>query len=185
MLLKNISLLVAAVAVAGCATMTPYQPASKRGAPGYTETQLGSNRYRVTFTGNDLTPADTVKDYALLRAAELTLQKGDDWFRIANRDNNANTRSTTTVSPDIGVASVPQTAVYQRCGLLSCSTAVATTPGYGYGAGLDSNVTTDNRTSYTSSLEILTGKGKQPKDVETYNARDTINSLRALMNASG
>lgn len=180
---RTMSLLVTAIALTGCATMTPYQPAAKRGAPGYTETQLGANRYRIVFTGNARTPEETVKDYALLRAAELTLQKGDDWFRIASRDNDTKTKSRTTVSPSVGFASVPQTAVYQRCGLLSCQSAVATSPGYGYGVGSDVT-TTSSSSAYTSSLEILMGKGKQPNGVESYNARETANSLRGLMTSS-
>src|SRR6185437_1021211 len=57
---KTIALAFAAAAVlalSGCATPTPYQPAADMGghgyAPGYTDTRLEDNRYRITFAGND------------------------------------------------------------------------------------------------------------------------------------
>ena len=60
--------------LAGCAQPTPYQPATE--GYGHSEQQIEDNRYRVSFAGNDLTPADTVQNYLLYRAAELTLGKG-------------------------------------------------------------------------------------------------------------
>ena len=87
---------VAAVAVlagvlAACVSPTPYQPAPPRGF-GYTEERLDANRYRVTFRGNSLTPRETVEDYLLYRAAELTLQNGFDHFIMVGRDTEAKTR---------------------------------------------------------------------------------------------
>ena len=161
----------------GCATQTPYQPAEKRGAVGYTETQLTNNRYRVTFTGNSSTPAETVKDYALLRAAELTLQQGYDWFQLANSDNDKRVRSSTSIST--GAEFPAQTQAYQRCGLLSCSTTVVSSPSYGFDTGV---ATTSTATEYSSSLEIVLGKKPMPNNVETYDARQLASTLRRLMN---
>ena len=113
--------------MAACSSTTTYQPAEKRGGYGYTETELGKDRYRVTFTGNTVTDKETVNDYALLRAAELTLQQGYDWFQLVNRDTESKSRTSSSISGvnDFGGG----TAVYQRCGLLSCDTVVAQTPG--------------------------------------------------------
>jgi hypothetical protein len=77
------------VAVAGlltaCATATPYQPAvSDR--YGFEEQRIESNRVRITFRGNTVTDRETVETYLLYRAAELTLQNGNDYFIVANRD---------------------------------------------------------------------------------------------------
>ncbi|MEH6702408.1 CC0125/CC1285 family lipoprotein [Parasphingorhabdus sp.] len=70
----------------GCATATPYQPqiSGQRVSGGYSETRLGDTRYRVRFAGNTLTSRQTVEDYLLYRAAELTVQRGYDWFRITD-----------------------------------------------------------------------------------------------------
>ncbi|MGH8460103.1 MAG: CC0125/CC1285 family lipoprotein [Stenotrophobium sp.] len=165
--------------LAGCATQTPYQPAEKIGAEGYTETQLTANRYRVTFVGNAETPAETVKDYALLRAGELTLQKGYDWFQLANRDNDKKQGSTGTV--DTGFGFPGQTSVYQSCGLLRCNTTVIDQPGFGADFG---TVTTAENPSYSSSLEVVMGRNPMPDSVESYDARQLVTTLRARMHAT-
>ena len=163
--------------LSACATQSPYQPAEKRGAEGYTETKLTDNRYRVTFTGNASTPSETVKDYALLRAAEVTLQNGYDWFRLVNSDIDKKVRSTTSVGSDFDVPG--QTTVYQRCGLLSCSTAVSSSPGFSPGFDV---ATTNTSTAYSSALEIVMGKKPMPASVESYDARNLASTLRRLMN---
>ncbi|HEX6111815.1 MAG TPA: hypothetical protein VFZ10_05880 [Geminicoccaceae bacterium] len=69
--------------LAGCGQPTPYQPATD--GYGYSEQQIEDNRYRVSFAGNDLTTADTVQNYLLYRAAELTLGEGYDYFTVVDR----------------------------------------------------------------------------------------------------
>lgn len=164
--------LVAGLLLAGCASQSVYAPADKLGAQGYTETKLSDNRYRVNFTGNSLTPASTVKDYALLRAAELTLQTGNDWFQTVDRDTDKKVRANTSYT---GVDYPPQTTVYQNCGVLGCRTTVATTPSFG--GGIDTGVTTTS-TEYSTTLEIVTGKNPSPKTAQTYDARDVATRLR-------
>ncbi|MDX1496910.1 MAG: hypothetical protein R3352_05090 [Salinisphaeraceae bacterium] len=166
----------ACLALAGCATKTPYKPADERGKEGYTETRLGENRYRVTFVGNSTTPAETVKDYALLRAAELTLQEGYKWFSVAERDKDKKTRSATTVGT--GFSSPGFTTVYQRCGVLSCQTAVSSSPGFSTGFGVSSTVSSS---SFSYSFEIFMGKTPMPKDPNAYDARELAKSLRGMM----
>ncbi|MFT4045196.1 MAG: hypothetical protein QM661_00710 [Solimonas sp.] len=82
--------LAAAGALAACATATPYQPADR--GYGYSEQRIEQNRYRVTFSGNSDTPKQTVENYLLYRAAELTLQSGYDYFVFASDSTDANTR---------------------------------------------------------------------------------------------
>jgi hypothetical protein len=87
----NIVLFVAMIgALAACATPTPYQPAQPRGF-GYSEERLEQNRFRVTFRGNALTRRETVEDYLLYRAAELTLQNAYTHFLVVGRDTEAKT----------------------------------------------------------------------------------------------
>src|SRR5689334_132254 len=86
----RISLLLAATA-AGLATAcssvssTLYQPAGVADKYGYAEQQLEHNKMRVTFNGNDRTDVTTVKKYVLYRAAEVTLNRGYDFFILADR----------------------------------------------------------------------------------------------------
>ncbi|MBO9601218.1 MAG: hypothetical protein J7496_01785 [Novosphingobium sp.] len=86
--LLSATCLAAALALASCATPTPYQPLSAstpQRSGGYSEQQLETDKWRVTFSGNTLTARDTVERYLLYRAAELTLAQGNDWFEIVNR----------------------------------------------------------------------------------------------------
>lgn len=171
--LRSASAVCLVLTLAACATPTPYRPADERGAQGYTETRLSDARYRVTFTGNTITERETVQDYALLRAAELTLQQGYDWFQVVARDQDRKQRSYTSGGADFITPS--STTVVQRCGLLTCDTAVATSPGFstGFGAGV-----TSTSTAYVSSLEITLGKGTIPKTADAYDARELARTLR-------
>ena len=80
---------LAALALLGaCATATPYQPATPN-ARGYSNQQIESNRWMVSFAGNSLTDRQTVETYLLYRAAELTSQNGYDYFRVVRRATDA------------------------------------------------------------------------------------------------
>lgn len=78
--------------LAACATSTPYQPSTDSSRYGFTETAIESNRLRITFRGNTLTERETVETYLLYRAAEATVERGFDYFIVANRDVDQNTR---------------------------------------------------------------------------------------------
>lgn len=81
-------------ALAACGTATPYQPVgapTSQGYGGYSDVQIQPDRWRVTFSGNDLTSRETVETYLLYRAAELTVQSGYDWFTTTQRSTDATT----------------------------------------------------------------------------------------------
>ena len=98
--MNNLARAVVVVAVAAllaaCVSPTPYQPAQPRGF-GYSEERLDQNKFRVTFRGNSLTKRETVVDYLLYRAAELTLQNGFSHFLVVGRDTEAKTRYRTWI----------------------------------------------------------------------------------------
>ena len=81
----------ALLGLAGCMSPAPYAPKTGESATGYTDQQLTDNRYRVTFTGNSVTDRETVEDYLLLRAAEVTLNAGYDYFVFDTRSTKAKT----------------------------------------------------------------------------------------------
>ncbi|WP_084396651.1 CC0125/CC1285 family lipoprotein [Henriciella aquimarina] len=62
----------------------PYQAAraGADGGPGYSETRIDESVYRVSFEGNAATPARTVEDYLLYRAAEIAKQEGFASFTV-------------------------------------------------------------------------------------------------------
>ena len=83
---------ILAVFAVGCAT--PYQSAGLTG--GYSETQLAPDVFRVSFQGNGYTSGDRAKDFVLLRAAELCLQRGFTCFAIIDESNSTTTSSFST-----------------------------------------------------------------------------------------
>jgi hypothetical protein len=74
-----------------CAQPAAYQPAERDNGPGYSDERLAENRYRVTFTGNSSTRRETVENFLLLRAAEVTRDAGYGWFVFDDRDVEAKT----------------------------------------------------------------------------------------------
>jgi hypothetical protein len=77
------SLLV--IFITSCATA--YQPTSFSG--GFTDTQLSENVWKVSVNGNAYTSKSTIGDYALLRASELTLQKGFKYFVVGSQNEDS------------------------------------------------------------------------------------------------
>src|SRR5438552_2238504 len=61
---------------AACATA--YQPMAFKG--GYREAKLADDTYMVTFLANAFTAPDTANIYLVYRCAELTAEKGYDYF---------------------------------------------------------------------------------------------------------
>ncbi len=80
-----------ALTLAACMAPAAYGPRRPGEPTGYTDRELAPGRYRVTFTGNSVTPRDTVQDYLLLRAAEVTLAAGGSHFVFDDRDTRART----------------------------------------------------------------------------------------------
>jgi hypothetical protein len=94
------ALLGASVSLGACATSTPYQSAEAAGQQfGYQSERLASDRYRVSFSGNEVTSRETVEQYLLYRAAELTRQQGYDGFTVVRDETEA----------DIDIDTVPTT----------------------------------------------------------------------------
>ena len=76
--------------VAGCATETTYHPATGQGfsRTGFSEHQIEPDRFSVTFAGNTVTSRETVEKYLLFRSAQLTLERGFDYFVMVDRDTD-------------------------------------------------------------------------------------------------
>jgi len=100
--IRLIGALLLAGMTLGCGTATPYGPAID--GKGYSQRQVENDRYRISFAGNSLTPRDTVETYLLYRAAEITLQSGNDHFRVVDQDTEAETTyyDTVTTPPGVG-----------------------------------------------------------------------------------
>jgi hypothetical protein len=69
------------------ACATPYQPKGLTG--GFSETRLDTNTFRVDFQDIGFTSRERVEVYLLRRAAELTLERGFDYFVIVDADTDS------------------------------------------------------------------------------------------------
>ncbi len=100
--LRHLVLAASAAVLAACATTTPYQAATKPGGfDGYSQTMLENDRARVSFGGNSLTDRETVENYLLYRAAEIAVERGFNYFTLAERETEAKKRA--HVSPRFGL----------------------------------------------------------------------------------
>ncbi len=68
--------------LSGCASSTAYKPAGAEG--GYSETLYAPDIFCVHFDGNENTPVGYSRDFALLRAADLTIQNGYLYFTVSD-----------------------------------------------------------------------------------------------------
>lgn len=82
--IRMIAVLLAAALTTGCAT--PYQLHEPhffhRG--GYGDVKVAPDAFRIGFHGNLYTARERVEDFALLRAAELTLTNNSSYFAVAD-----------------------------------------------------------------------------------------------------
>jgi hypothetical protein len=87
-MLKHVGvLLLAALLLAGC--QTKYQKTGLTG--GYKDKQLGPDRYQISATGNGYTSEQRISDMMMLRAAELTQQRGYARFIVETQKTKMNT----------------------------------------------------------------------------------------------
>lgn len=78
-----------------CSCQTPYQKQtwySYRG--GHSNAQTDDDKFVIVFNGNGHTPLEKVKDYALLRSAEVTTENNFEYFKIDSGDAKYVSRTT-------------------------------------------------------------------------------------------
>lgn len=90
--------LMAAVLLGGCATA--YQPKSFSG--GFSETDLGPTSFKIGFSGNGFTSPERASDFALLRAADKSIEDGCNYFSVINEADGGSTSSFTTSTATFG-----------------------------------------------------------------------------------
>jgi hypothetical protein len=148
-----------AAALTACAsTPTVYAPAMSARGAGFSELRIEPGRYRVTFRGGSGAPMVQVADYALLRAADLTLADGYDWFRVVDR-----------YVAESGYDSGPRVSVGAGGGSGSYSSSL--------GVGVGTSFNLGGGPAVTQTLEILMGRGAPPIGGEVYNAAEVRRTI--------
>jgi len=156
--MKRLMIAAAALTLAACATPpTLYQPAAGPQAVGYSDYRIEPGRYRITFRGGPGAPPQQVMDYALVRAADLAIAQGYDWFRVADRFMEG--------SPDRG----PRVGVGVGGGDFGYRSGVS--------VGLGTSFNLGGGPSVASTIEVVMGRGERPRSGDVYDARALRRSL--------
>jgi len=164
---------VLALALGACqalmpAAYAPYEPAPWVGS-GYTETEVQPGLFLVRFIGNSSTTPDRSADFALLRGAEICLQRGKGFIHVGNLSTRyqqtgyipAGTSTTVTpTGPDsppvvTTVETSPQTDLYSPTSGIAVSCADTKEPG-AWDAGFLANAV---RTKYSIKPEAAAVAG--------------------------
>lgn len=144
--------------LAACASgPRPYGPAERPGDPGYSEQAIERDRFRINYRARD---EETAREYALLRAAELTLAEGASWFRVVDAYGEggepfgSGRRTAVSIGGSAGSGG---------------SSSVGVGIGIGLGGGGSGEV--------VRGLEILIGSGAPPDAPEVYDAAEVRDAL--------
>lgn len=143
--------------LAACGGPAAYKPIQN--GVGYGDQKLEANRYRVWFAGNSRTPRETVENFVLYRAAEITLEQGYDYFVLSDRSTEGEKRASSGVSFGLGGI---------RFGSRS---------GVSIGTGI--GIPVGGSAEYYGQADVTLMKGKKPpEDLAAYDAREIKANLQ-------
>lgn len=155
------------LAAAGCLTLaacatppTVYAPAAGPQTPGYSEFRIEPGRYRITFRGGPGAPVEQVADYALLRAADLAIAEGYDWFRVADRHTR---QAAPNGGPRISIGAGGGPGPFRS----------------GVGVGLGTSFDLGGGPAIAQTIEVLMGRGAKPAGLDVYDAQAVRRAIGA------
>lgn len=120
------------------------------------EQQVSGDRYVVRISGGAAASEQTLRDRAILRAAELTVEKGGDWFEVVPRSTGPRAIQDTDFGVDYSVS--------RKCSARNGCLVKATPLAGDTGAA----------PILEQSIEILIGSGETLEGGKAYVARDVI-----------
>lgn len=161
---RTIAIAAAVAILAACASTPTYAPAASTTAAGYSETQIEANRYFVTYRAPSGADAALIQDYALLRAADLTLENRREWFWVDRRSLD-----------DAGGGGGPRVGVGVGGGSFGGRSGVGASVGMSFPLG------NRGERANAATLEIRFGEGAKPDDPNAYDARSISQNLRARL----
>lgn len=169
--------LLTLLALTACASAgSVYHPASPglSNSVGYSDRQLSTGAYVVVFVAPQSAGAPAAQDFALLRAAELTLEKGHTWFELI---------STTTARIEV---ERPKQTFSQSEGNMTCNNGPQNM-GCSYSmrdnavGGVQVSGQAGYETRLATTLSLIMGDGAKPAGDHVYDAKETADRLRASM----
>lgn len=160
--------------LAACATTPPYHPANSGGGYGFAEQKIEADRFRVTFKGNSSTSRQAVENFLLYRAAELTIETGNDYFILIENDTETHkSYSVTSRFPRYG----------RRAYFIGPREYHYTYPYYSYGFDWGYPYRSEleqvhEYTRYTAEAYITVHRGSKPVgNLSAFDAREVLANL--------
>ena len=164
-------IVIAALVLGACAGSPDYRAADRPQDRGYYTQKITGDRYRVVYNGGRRSGLEETRDFALLRAAEVTVREGYDWFEIVDRDTHTRTNA---AGPRAGVGYERAYFVARECGLLGCTSHVRPATYTRWEVASSHDVE-----RHSHSIEVKLGKGALPADGRGYDAKSVIASVSA------
>ncbi|MDH3660428.1 MAG: hypothetical protein OEU92_10435 [Alphaproteobacteria bacterium] len=156
----SLAAVFALLILSACAKPTPYQAAQHGGGHGYSEQAIGKDQYRIGFNGNGITTRKTVDLYLLYRAAELTEDKGFDYFIVGDRKEY--------IDPQGLAGRQSQISFARRQELL-------------IGSGIRARFGEEIVDHYGAEIDILMQKGEVPESANVHRAVDVLARSKAAI----
>lgn len=165
--MKKILLSLAGAALlSACATgPVAYGPAQGTGY-GFSNQQIESDRFQVSFTGRN---ADEARNLALLRAAELTKGQGFSHFRVVGSGIEGDERGRSPISTSVGVG-IGSGGGYRRYG--------GSRTNVGIGIGVNDLARALQGSKITAGMEIIMLNATDGLGDNVYEADSIIKSIR-------
>jgi hypothetical protein len=151
--------------LSGCVGPTPYQVRQFNG--GYQERSVAEDRWYVEFYGNGRTSRETVFAYWIYRCAEVTLQKGYDYFVIVARTPQASPAADIEIHYSAGDADDAASSAIRAKG----------TGGGGSRAPTYSSVPGGTITTWSARGVIQVFKGAPDPDERAFMAKELTDKL--------
>src|SRR3989338_6867142 len=109
--MRMLILVLVALISSGCATS--YHKAGFTG--GYKDQQLQADEFQVSFAGNAKLSQAKARQYALRRAAELTVEQGFDYFVVTSEGSFTKNFVTGNASGSVVGGSKPEAVITIKC----------------------------------------------------------------------
>lgn len=165
---KLLILCAASLTLTACATgPSSYGPVTEQSSLGFKAMQIEDDRFRISYTGRS---SNEAQDFALLRAAEITLDEGYSHFKVVtgHMENNRQARSPVSSSVSIGFGSGGRGYYGRRGGAHT---------NLGLGININDVARALQGDRITNSIEILL-RNEGGEDPNIYNAESVADSIR-------
>lgn len=156
--------------VSACASGPDYREARTDRSEGYSQQIIEAGRYRIQYK-LDEDHIGKAQDYALLRAAELTMEQGFQTFKVVDETADIDRSDREPVRTSIEREYV----VTRDCGLLSCRTTARPT----FSRTEIGTIVSDDETIVT--LEIQLSNDDASADPDKYDASQVAANIRARL----